>query len=186
MNRREFITKGLGFVAVGAAGILLPDLAAASDRNFWYRDRWVEIRRAQTGERMKITFFEGGRYVPEAYQQLCYMMRDVVDRGRTSSIDFGVFNLMYGIQGWARDAGVANPLITVNSGYRTRAHNNNLEGAAKNSLHVHGMAADISVRGLNPDQVGQMARYYKIGGVGFYDGFTHIDTGRVRQWRGGG
>ena len=185
MNRREFLTKGLGFVAVGAAGILLPDLAAASDRNFWYRDRWVDIRRAQTGERMNITFFEGGRYVPEAYQQLCYMMRDVVDRGRTSSIDFGVFNLMYGIQGWARDAGVANPLITVNSGYRTRAHNNNLEGAAKNSLHVHGMAADISVRGLNPEQVGKMAGYYAIGGVGFYGTFTHIDTGRVRQWRGG-
>ena len=147
MNRREFLTKGLGFVAVGAAGILLPDLAAASDRNFWYRDRWVDIRRAQTGERARISFFQNGQYIPDAYQQLCYMMRDVVDRGRTSSIDFGVFNLMYGIQGWARDAGVVNPIITINSGYRTQAHNSNLEGAAKNSLHVKGMAADIAIRG---------------------------------------
>jgi len=185
MNRREFLSKSMAFVAVSTAGILLPDIAAASDRNFWYRDRWIDIKRAQTGERARIDFFKSGQYIPEAYQQLCFLMRDVVDRGMVTSIDFGVFNLMYGIQGWARDAGVSNPVITVNSGYRTRAHNNNIEGAAKNSLHVQGMAADISVRGLNPAQVGQMAKYYRIGGVGFYDSFTHIDTGRVRQWRGG-
>lgn len=185
MNRRDFLLKGVVLVATGAAGILVPDIAAASSSSFWTRDRTIVLRRAQTGEMKKIKFYQNGRLLPDSYQKLCWMMRDVVASNQMSSIDFGVFNLMYGIQEWARDAGVANPLITINSGYRTQAHNNNLEGAAKNSLHVKGMAADISVRGLNPEQVGKMASYYEIGGVGFYDGFTHIDTGRVRQWRGG-
>lgn len=185
MNRREFLIKGAALVATGAAGILLPDIAAASSSTFWTRDRTVVLRRAQTGDMATIKFFQNGRLLPESYKQLCWMLRDVVDRGQMSSIDFGVFNLMYGIQEWAREAGVTNPVITVNSGYRTRAHNDSIEGAAKGSLHVKGQAADIAVRGLDPSQVGQMAKYYRIGGVGFYDRFTHIDTGRIRQWRGG-
>ena len=29
-----------------------------------------------------------------------------------------------------------------------------------------------------------MAKHYQVGGVGSYNSFVHVDTGRVRYWRG--
>ncbi|ENW2150496.1 DUF882 domain-containing protein, partial [Neisseria gonorrhoeae] len=26
--------------------------------------------------------------------------------------------------------------------------------------------------------------YYNVGGIGIYNSFVHLDTGRVRHWRG--
>ncbi|ENV7306678.1 DUF882 domain-containing protein, partial [Neisseria gonorrhoeae] len=27
-------------------------------------------------------------------------------------------------------------------------------------------------------------KYYNVGGIGIYNSFVHLDTGRVRHWRG--
>jgi uncharacterized protein YcbK (DUF882 family) len=183
MNRRDFLIGASTFV-VGASGLLIPDVAAARTDDFWSKDRRLSLRRSQTGEATTLVFFENGRYEPEAYRKACYFLRDVVDRNSMASMDIGLLNLMFGLQEWARLAGVPNPQLSINSGFRTRRHNAALEGAARNSLHLSGQAADINIRGMEQEQVQRMAAYYKVGGVGLYNNFVHIDTGRVRYWRG--
>lgn len=70
--------------------------------------------------------------------------------------------------------------VTVNSGYRCTVHNKAVGGASR-SLHLKGMAADISVKGIQPLQVARFAETIGVRGIGLYetakDGyFVHIDT----------
>lgn len=70
--------------------------------------------------------------------------------------------------------------IHVNSGYRSTEHNKKI-GGAKNSYHVKGMAADLSVKGVRPSAlkeiiVGLMdSGKITAGGVKAYDTFVHYD-----------
>ena len=185
MNRRDFLVKSSASALVlGTSGLLLPDVAAARTDDFWSKDRVLSVRRSQTGETSLLAFYRSGRYDPAVYRQACYLLRDVVDRNTMASMDIGLLNLMWGLQEWARMTGTSNPLLSINSGFRTQRHNAALEGAVRNSLHLSGQAADINIRGLEQEQVQRMAAYYKVGGVGLYDNFVHVDTGRVRFWSG--
>ena len=67
--------------------------------------------------------------------------------------------------------------ITINSGYRSPAHNKAV-GGVSNSQHVKGTAADIVVEDTDPLTVGQIAEYIlgNRGGTGVYQTFTHVDT----------
>ena len=40
------------------------------------------------------------------------------------------------------------------------------------------------MRGVTLNQLVAMAKHYQVGGVGSYNSFVHVDTGRVRYWRG--
>lgn len=76
--------------------------------------------------------------------------------------------------------------ITINSAYRTPTHNKSVGGVAT-SQHCYGTAADIVVSGVSPAKVAAYARKIMptYGGVGTYDGFTHIDVRTdVANWRG--
>lgn len=69
--------------------------------------------------------------------------------------------------------------VTINSGYRTAAHNAAV-GGASNSYHVKGRAADIAVSGAAPLAVAKYAEHIGVPGIGLYDyasgGFAHLDT----------
>lgn len=74
--------------------------------------------------------------------------------------------------------------VTINSGYRSPAHNAAV-GGVKNSQHTLGTAADIVVRGVSPLEVAQYAEHLMPdrGGIGVYLGFTHVDVRRPRaRW----
>lgn len=77
--------------------------------------------------------------------------------------------------------------VTINSGYRSPAHNKAV-GGASGSYHLKGMAADIVVKGLSPNRVADIIEdlielgLMKNGGLGRYDTFTHYDIGPVRRW----
>lgn len=78
--------------------------------------------------------------------------------------------------------------VIINSGYRTPTHNAKVGGAAA-SQHLYGTAADITVRGHAPAEVGAYARALMpdFGGVGVYakKGFTHVDVRQRRaDWQG--
>ena len=70
--------------------------------------------------------------------------------------------------------------VTVNSGYRSPAHNKKIGGVA-NSQHVLGKAADITITGLTPPMVKELLENLikagKIinGGIGLYPAFVHYD-----------
>lgn len=77
--------------------------------------------------------------------------------------------------------------VTISSGYRTPEHNAKQQGASAHSKHCYGCAADIVVNGQTPQAVAAYARQLMPdwGGVGIYNGFTHIDVRENKSdWKG--
>jgi len=74
--------------------------------------------------------------------------------------------------------------LTLLSGYRTPRNNHRIVGAARESLHMLGWAADIRVTGYSSTKVKTYARKLAAGGIGYYPykGFTHLDVGKSRYW----
>ncbi len=80
-----------------------------------------------------------------------------------------------------------NKSITITSGYRCEHHNAEV-GGAKKSQHMDGIAADIKVTGVDAHAVhAYLTEHFddKIGGLGKYKSWTHVDvrTSRAR-WAG--
>lgn len=67
-----------------------------------------------------------------------------------------------------------NP-IDINSWYRTPAINRATPGAADDSYHMIGLAADFRVRNRNSNKVYSVLDLTWPGGLGRYDGRTHGD-----------
>lgn len=111
---------------------------------------------------------------------LSWFMRDVVDGDRAVWIEPRLFDLLAAVQSsLSAIHGAALP-----SGYRTPEHNAQLEGAARNSMHLYGYAADLQVAGYSPKAIAVAASFFAEGGIGLYDGFTHLDVWKVRLWTG--
>jgi len=89
------------------------------------------------------------------------------------------------LSGISRGAGSDHGFGLV-SGFRTRATNEKLNGTAKQSLHMQGMAMDIRRSDLSTKELHTLARALRAGGVGFYpqahNQFVHVDTWKVRYW----
>lgn len=79
---------------------------------------------------------------------------------------------------------IGKPII-VTSWYRDPV-TNRLVGGARNSFHLRGLATDIVVPGMSGFQVGWKAQEFGWqGGIGFYAGFTHLDSRGYRSiWYG--
>ena len=77
--------------------------------------------------------------------------------------------------------------ITINSAYRTPAHNKAV-GGASGSQHVKGTACDIKVKDVPSWAVaGYLEDNFKGLGIGYYSTFTHVDTrGRKVLWKDSG
>lgn len=72
--------------------------------------------------------------------------------------------------------------VTVTSGYRTAAHNRAVGGRPR-SRHLYGLAADVVVAGVRPSLVAAFFDGLRVGGLGRYRTFTHVDVqGRRRRW----
>lgn len=63
--------------------------------------------------------------------------------------------------------------IIINSGYRSKAHNQAVGGASQ-SQHLNGMAADIVVSGMPAPAVQAFLKHWS-GGMGCYQHYTHLD-----------
>jgi uncharacterized protein YcbK (DUF882 family) len=86
--------------------------------------------------------------------------------------------------------------MTIISGYRSPAFNEALRSAGhpviKRSQHCEGRAADVVFDGLLPTQVYVAAlhlhrqRRIRLGGLGLYAGWVHLDIrpGMLAQWVG--
>jgi uncharacterized protein YcbK (DUF882 family) len=79
--------------------------------------------------------------------------------------------------------------IRVTSGFRSREHNKKI-GGATNSFHVLGMAADIQVSKMTPEQVAKAIELLiaegkmKEGGLGIYRTWVHYDVrGNKARWK---
>jgi uncharacterized protein YcbK (DUF882 family) len=76
--------------------------------------------------------------------------------------------------------------ISITSGYRCQKHNQKVKGA-KLSQHVLGNASDIQVSGMSAADVHKFLLEHfddRIGGLGKYPTFTHVDCRTGTKWRG--
>lgn len=143
--------------------------------------RGLWLYNPNTNEELVTLFWVKGQDDKPGYNQICRILRDWREDQRVA-MDPRLFHLMWTIQ---RGDRFNRPLI-VNSGYRT-PHTNALlasEGAAPASYHMQGNACDLVLDGISPQKVAEYVHSMKRGGVGFYQRFTHVDTGPLRTWQG--
>lgn len=147
-------------------------------------DRKLCLYNIHTGEKLDVTYWEQGQYIPEVLQDLNYLLRDY----RTDSvrrIDNELLDQVFVL----RNKLDLNKPIHIISGYRSIKTNRMLRlhshgQVAKNSLHTKGRAIDIRMPGRSLNQLRLAALSLQAGGVGYYpdNEFIHLDTGRVRRW----
>lgn len=156
------------------------------DKNFWLRPRELWLRRHKTTEEVRVVYWKDGALLSEGYWQACALLRDRKANVMTA-IDPVLLDVLRGIHGYYEAWDWKHPIVAT-SGYRTLKTNKALskEGAAKNSMHLHGRAVDLYVPGIPQAHIGRLGQYLQQGGVGFYPakGFTHLDTGKLRAWHG--
>ncbi len=161
-----------------------PDIRHILERNS-PSHKVLAFHNTHTGDQLNLTYFEQGRYITDALQEINHLFRDYHD-GTVHPIDPALLDQLYDLK---HTLEVRKPFHIV-SGYRSPATNADLrkhsDGVAKNSLHMEGRAIDIRIEGLDTRRIRNAALAMQRGGVGYYEksDFVHLDTGSVRTWAG--
>lgn len=172
-SRRNVLGMALG----GAGTLMMPSIAKANIKNAY----GLKMTNGNTQETFHHTLIADGKWIPEAVAQFDWFARDWRENAQYP-MNVDSLLSMIKIQRFLESS---QPMVLL-SGYRTARTNGNLRGAAKHSLHMRGLAADITQPGRSIKDVRRAAIALRAGGVGYYPGrnFVHIDTGRVRHWTG--
>ena len=147
--------------------------------------RRAALKNLHTGDAFSGVYFENGRYLPDALAEAQRGLRDW-RTGDEHFMDPGLFDALHAIGGKLE---TRRPFQII-SGYRSPRTNAMLHkkssGVASNSQHTQGKAVDVRIEGVDLTHLHKAALAVGAGGVGFYpvSNFVHVDTGRVRQWRG--
>lgn len=201
------MAMGAGTPVLASDGIGGPaDIAPAE---FWSRPRSVWLKRKGVGEELRATYWADGALVLEEYRRICVFMRDlgfeqairsgdarIVRAVRSGAlpaqipvavpVSVRLLDAIYAIGGWLEHFGVPRP-VGLTSAYRHPFYNNNMvEGAARDGYHTKGRAGDLVIEGVSPQRISQFGAWLGVGGIGLYasKGFTHVDDGAQRFWRG--
>lgn len=174
MHRRALMRGALGVAGTGLFGTLAhADVAP----------RTLSLLNLHTGEALKATYFEAGRYLPDALAAMNHVLRDH-RTGETHTMAPGLLDLVTTLSRKFE----TNQSVQVISGYRSPQSNAALHrasnGVATHSLHMEGEAMDIRIPGVELASLRDAALSLQRGGVGFYPAsdFVHVDVGRVRRW----
>ncbi len=174
--------KVLAFAGAALAGAAAKPAFAAAPSILYFRR--LSLYNVNTGESYNAVFWANDYYIPQALKNLDWALRDF-HTNTTHPIDPRLLDLLVSLQ---QKLDTEEPYL-LTSGYRTPETNARLvaEGAAVNSLHMRGQAADISLRGRTLSQLHMAALSLRGGGVGYYPAhdFIHVDVGPVRTWGGG-
>ena len=141
------------------------------------------LRLLRGDEHLEATYWTADAgYNRDEYLNICWLLRDSAGRSRLPDQSW-LLDVLCGVQAWLARTGVNAPL-RIHSGYRTPKTNKLTEGAALDSRHIVGRAADISVAGVSNVKLAGMASVLGRGGTGLYPGrnFVHVDTGDERIW----
>jgi uncharacterized protein YcbK (DUF882 family) len=179
LSRRRFIRH----LACGSMLTLgLPVIAEAAKARF-PSHKSLAFQNLNTGDKLKLTYFEGGRYIKSALREIDHLLRDY-RTGDIHRIDPTLLDQMHDLK---LMLGVNRPFEII-SGYRSPITNASLHshssGVANNSLHMQGRAIDIRLDGYDTKHLKNAAIAMRRGGVGYYpkSDFVHLDTGKFRTW----
>lgn len=172
--RRRMVLKGLALAPLGLAG---PRLAHA------YEERALSFRHTHTDERLRIVYFERGKYVPDSLARIDRLLRDF-RTGDVHAIEPRLLDTVF-----ALGAACGGGTFEIISGFRSSRTNAMLQstgggGVARHSLHMDGRAIDVRLVGFDTARLRDAAIALGRGGVGYYraSDFVHLDTGRPRTW----
>lgn len=201
LTRRSLLMAAAAMpMALAGFGVGAQEMGYSQD--FWNQPRTIWMKRPATGEEIRATYWADGDLVQREYIRLCTFMRDAsmerrirLMQGRGQKVPAGLYasaaisvvllDILYATGGWLAFHNMARPII-LTSGFRHLVTNSETEGAAWDSRHVKGGAGDIIIPGVSPQNVSAYGRWLSGGGVGWYErkGFTHVDDGRLRSWKG--
>jgi uncharacterized protein YcbK (DUF882 family) len=181
-SKRHFLKSMAcgSLLTVGA----LPEIAKASSAWSFPTSRSVAFENVHTGDKIRLTYFENGRYVRDALHEISHALRDY-HTDDVYPIDPALVDQLYDLK---NTLGTSRTFHIV-SGYRSPVTNARLRrvqrGVAKHSLHMEGRAIDIRVEGIGTRTLRDAALSLRSGGVGYYPyaHFVHLDTGQIRTWR---
>lgn len=143
----------------------------------------LALEHAHTGDKLKLTYFERGRYIKGALQEINYLLRDY-HTDDVHPIDTALLDQLFDLK---QTLGINKPFHIV-SAYRSPFTNSQLRkhshGVAEHSFHMQGRAIDIRVEGVHAKTIKNAALNMARGGVGYYphNDFVHLDTGDIRNW----
>ncbi|GIX46262.1 MAG: twin-arginine translocation pathway signal protein [Candidatus Tectimicrobiota bacterium] len=178
LSRRQFLRLG----GLAVATWLVPGRALAH-RSGTVSEKALALYNLHTGERLRTVYWFKGNYLPEALQEISYLLRDYRAEA-VRPIDPELIDLLHALSVKLE----ARQPFHVISGYRTPATNAMLRryhgGVAKRSFHMYGKAVDFRLPGRSLAALRRAAISLHRGGVGYYprSGFIHVDTGPVRYW----
>ncbi len=146
-------------------------------------NRSLAFQNPHTGDKLSLTYFEKGRYLSDALEEISFMLRDY-RTGDEHPIDPELLDQLHDL----KQILALNQPFDVVCGYRSPLTNAQLHaehtGVASNSFHIHGRAVDIRIERFDLRRIHNAALAMHRGGVGYYPGsnFIHLDTGTFRTW----
>ena len=178
LERRRFLVGAGATLAVAPFSSVHAEIAHAGARTLAFDN-------IHTGEKLKIEYWTGGSYIPDALQSINHLLRDYRN-GEVHVIEPKLLDLLSTLHTRLE----TQSSFQVISGYRSPATNAMLHaessGVAAKSLHMKGMAIDIRLADRSLADLHRTALNLRAGGVGYYPSsdFVHVDVGRVRTWGG--
>jgi uncharacterized protein YcbK (DUF882 family) len=181
---RNFSRRALLGAFAASAVVAAPTYASASG----YLRGAGDIRRLRmysdrTGESLDTIYWIDGSYLGEPLADVMHFMRDWRN-DQVKSIDSRTLDILAAAHAMLE----TNEPYMLISGYRSPETNAMLRrrssGVAKNSRHLRGEAADLSLKSRSVGQMFRAGKAISAGGVGRYtsSGFVHLDSGPVRNW----
>lgn len=155
-----------------------------ADRGRFATHRALAFQNPHTGDKLSLTYFEKGRYLTDALDEISFLLRDY----RTDDVHPIDPELLDQLHDLKQILGLNQPFDVI-CGYRSPLTNAKLHaensGVANNSFHIHGRAVDIRIERFDLRRIHSAALAMHRGGVGYYpeSNFIHLDTGTFRTWR---
>ncbi len=146
--------------------------------------RALAFQNPHTGDKLNLTYFEKGRYLTDALDEISFLLRDY----RTEDVHPIDPELLDQLHDLKQMLGLHQPFDVI-CGYRSPLTNARLHaehvGVANNSFHMQGRAVDIRIERFDLRRIHNAALAMHRGGVGYYPGsnFIHLDTGTFRTWK---
>ena len=175
IDRRSFLCLGLGALYLAGTGSALARTKAQA--------RTLALENIHTGEALRATYWESGRYLPDALGEIDCFLRDY-RTDQAIAMDTRLLDLLHSL----RSVVSSSRPYEVISAYRSPATNAALleEGhdVAAHSFHTMGKAIDVRLPDRSSAAIRRAAMRLARGGVGYYprSGFVHVDVGPVRHW----
>jgi uncharacterized protein YcbK (DUF882 family) len=161
----------------GVVAMLTATLAAANT------PRQLSFYHTHTGERLTVTYWANGRYVPAALEEVNGFLRDF-RTGDAHDMDPQLLDVLHTV--YLRTGSRGH--FEIISAYRSPKTNEMLRsrssGVASKSQHLLGKAIDVRLTDVPIAELRAAAFELGLGGVGYYQksDFVHLDTGRFRTW----